>query len=179
MSTYNITTNFTAKDTLPASSADRVIRGSEFGTEFNNIKSAIDSHEQDIIALQSSVGGADPLEGLTATVEDLNLTADITVSATEINYLSGVTSNIQTQINNLGGTDGLQTQITNLTNRLDNNLAVFENSSVTSGDLSKLEDITVSATEINRLAGIINNVQSALNALSLRISDLEAGGGIE
>ena len=38
--TYNITTNFGAKDSLPSGDANKVIRGSEFTTEFNSIKTA-------------------------------------------------------------------------------------------------------------------------------------------
>jgi hypothetical protein len=38
--TYNITTNFGAKDALPANDANKVIRGTEFTTEFNAIRSA-------------------------------------------------------------------------------------------------------------------------------------------
>jgi len=38
--TYNITTNFGAKDTLPSGDSNKIIRGSEFTTEFTNIKTA-------------------------------------------------------------------------------------------------------------------------------------------
>ena len=38
--TYNITTNFGAKDALPTNDPDKVIKGTEFTTEFTNIKSA-------------------------------------------------------------------------------------------------------------------------------------------
>lgn len=38
--TYNITTNFGAKDSLPENDPDKVIRGSEFTTEFTAIQNA-------------------------------------------------------------------------------------------------------------------------------------------
>ena len=41
MSDYTKTTNFTAKDSLPAGDSGKVIRGSEFDTEFNAISTAI------------------------------------------------------------------------------------------------------------------------------------------
>ena len=40
MSNYTKTTNFTAKDTLPSGDSAKVIRGSEFDTEFDAIEAA-------------------------------------------------------------------------------------------------------------------------------------------
>ena len=40
MSNYTKTTNFTAKDTLPSGDSGKIIRGSEFDTEFNAIATA-------------------------------------------------------------------------------------------------------------------------------------------
>lgn len=39
--TYTITTNFGAKDALPDGDPNKIIRGSEFTTEFNSIKTAL------------------------------------------------------------------------------------------------------------------------------------------
>jgi cytoskeletal protein CcmA (bactofilin family) len=41
MSNYVKTTNFTAKDSLASGDPNKVIRGSEFDTEFNNIATAV------------------------------------------------------------------------------------------------------------------------------------------
>jgi len=41
MSDYTKTTNFTAKDSLPSGDSGKVIRGSEFDTEFSAISTAI------------------------------------------------------------------------------------------------------------------------------------------
>lgn len=38
--TYTITTNFGAKDSLPTGDSNKIVRGSEFTTEFNAIKTA-------------------------------------------------------------------------------------------------------------------------------------------
>jgi len=43
MSNYTITTNFGAKDSLPSGNAAKVIKGSEFTTEFTNIATAVNS----------------------------------------------------------------------------------------------------------------------------------------
>jgi hypothetical protein len=41
MSNYTKTTNFTAKDSLPSGDSGKVIRGSEFDTEFNAISTSV------------------------------------------------------------------------------------------------------------------------------------------
>ena len=41
MTDYTKTTNFLAKDSLPDSDTNKIIRGSEFDTEFNNLVTAI------------------------------------------------------------------------------------------------------------------------------------------
>ena len=41
MSNYTKTTNFTAKDSLPSGDSGKVIRGSEFDTEFTAISTAV------------------------------------------------------------------------------------------------------------------------------------------
>ena len=43
MSNYTKTTNFTAKDSLPSGDSGKVIRGSEFDTEFNALATAVTS----------------------------------------------------------------------------------------------------------------------------------------
>jgi len=41
MSNYTKTTNFTAKDSLPSGDSGKIIRGSEFDTEFDAISTAV------------------------------------------------------------------------------------------------------------------------------------------
>jgi hypothetical protein len=41
MSNYVKSTNFTAKDSLPTGDANKVIRGSEFDTEFDALATAV------------------------------------------------------------------------------------------------------------------------------------------
>jgi hypothetical protein len=43
MSNYTKSTNFTAKDSLPSGDSGKIIRGSEFDTEFNAISTAVTS----------------------------------------------------------------------------------------------------------------------------------------
>jgi hypothetical protein len=78
MSNYVKTTNFTAKDSLPTGDANKVIRGSEFDTEFNAIQ----------VASATKADKTSPSFTGTATFEDL------TASGT-VNFTGGnVTTNI-------------------------------------------------------------------------------------
>lgn len=43
MSNYTIVTNFGAKDSLPSGNANKVIKGSEFTTEFTAVQTAVNS----------------------------------------------------------------------------------------------------------------------------------------
>lgn len=70
MSNYTKTTNFTAKDSLPSGNTNKIIRGSEFDTEFNNLATAV-STKADL---------ASP--ALTGTATAVNLTVSGTFIAT-------------------------------------------------------------------------------------------------
>ena len=41
MSNYTVTTDFAAKDSLPSGDSGKIIRGTEFSTEFTNIATAV------------------------------------------------------------------------------------------------------------------------------------------
>lgn len=84
MSNYTKSTNFTAKDALPSGDSGKIIRGSEFDTEFTAIQTAVNSKAD---ATSPSLTG-------TITFNGVGLTA----TGTEINFTDGVTSNIQTQL---------------------------------------------------------------------------------
>lgn len=70
MSNYVKTTNFTAKDSLSSGDPNKVIRGSEFDTEFSNIATAI----------TSKADSAGPT--LTGTTSVVNLTVTGTFTGT-------------------------------------------------------------------------------------------------
>jgi len=84
VSNYTKSTNFTAKDALPTGDSGKIIRGTEFDTEFTAIQTAVNSKAD---AASPSLTG-------TITFNGVGLTA----TATEINFTDGVTSNIQTQL---------------------------------------------------------------------------------
>ena len=70
MANYTKTTNFTSKDSLPSGDTNKIIRGSEFDTEFNNISTAVTT-KADL---------ASP--ALTGTATAVNLTVSGTFTAT-------------------------------------------------------------------------------------------------
>jgi hypothetical protein len=67
MSNYTKTTNFTAKDTLPAGDTNKIIRGSEFDTEFDAIA----------VASATKANIASPTFTGTVTIPALNFTGTL------------------------------------------------------------------------------------------------------
>jgi hypothetical protein len=52
---YNITTDFAQKDSLPTGADGKIIRGSEFAIEFNNIRSEFLTLSSQLSSLQSTL----------------------------------------------------------------------------------------------------------------------------
>lgn len=69
MSNYTKTTNFGAKDTLPSGDTNKIIRGSEFDTEFDAIATAS--------ATKSDISS--PTFTGTVTVPNFTVTGNVTV----------------------------------------------------------------------------------------------------
>lgn len=70
MSDYSKTTDFGAKDTLPSGDTNKIIRGSEFDTEFDAIETAV--------ATKSNT--ASPTFTGTVTVPALTITGNVSVT---------------------------------------------------------------------------------------------------
>lgn len=75
MSNYVKSTNFTAKDSLPSGDANKVIRGSEFDTEFNAIQTAVTT--------KADLAG--PTFTGTATFADVNVSGTVTAGTIDLN----------------------------------------------------------------------------------------------
>jgi len=67
VSNYTKTTDFAAKDSLPSGDSNKVVRGSEFETEFDNISTAI----------ATKADTASPTFTGTVTIPNLTLTFQI------------------------------------------------------------------------------------------------------
>lgn len=114
MSNYTKSTDFEAKDSLPSGDSDKIIRGSEFEVEFDNIAVAVNSKANssspvfispitiDGVGLTASASELNILDGVTASTAELNLLDGVTSTAAELNILDGVTATTA-EINLLDG----------------------------------------------------------------------------
>ncbi len=128
MSDYTKSTNFTVKDTLPSGNSGKVVRGSELDTEFSNIQTAV----------ATKADKNSPT--FTGTVVLPATTSVGDVSSTELGYLDGVTSNVQTQIN---------TANTNITAKADKTTTITAGAGLTGGgDLSANRTLAIASTSM-------------------------------
>jgi hypothetical protein len=68
MSNYTKTTNFTAKDTLPTGNAAKIIKGTDFDTEFDAL----------VVAVASKANSASPTFTGTVTIPTLTVSGTLT-----------------------------------------------------------------------------------------------------
>lgn len=84
MANYTVTTNFGAKDSLPSGNAGKLIKGTEFTTEFNNIATAVATKADTttVTALTATVATKLPLSG-GAITGNLSVDGITTLEASE------------------------------------------------------------------------------------------------
>ena len=84
MANYTVTTNFGSKDSLPSGDAGKIIKGTEFTTEFNNIATAVATKADTttVTALTATVATKLPLTG-GALTGDLSVDGITTLEASE------------------------------------------------------------------------------------------------
>lgn len=125
MSNYIKGTNFTVKDTLPTGNASKIIRGAEIDDELTAVASAV----------SSKADTNSPT--FTGTVVLPSGTSIGNVSSTELSYVDGVTSAIQTQINTL------------TTAKADKTTTITASGGLTGGgDLSANRTISIASTSM-------------------------------
>lgn len=109
MTDYAKTTDFQAKDSLPSGDANKVIKGTEFEAEFDNIVTAVASKADKanptftgtvVIPSPVTLGGT----SMTATAAELNTLAGVTATTAELNTLAGITSSTA-ELNTLDALD--------------------------------------------------------------------------
>ena len=151
MSTYTKTTNFTAKDNLTSGDPAKVIKGSEFDTEFNAIETAVNSKSDKNNGVhtgttQISTADIDTLQidsvSVTATAAEINTLDGITSTTAELNKLDGYTGDV-TDLNKLASVTATATEIN-----------VLDGSTASTADLNKLAGVTATSTELNLLDGV-------------------------
>ncbi len=100
MSNYTKTTNFAAKDSLPSGNANKIIKGTEHDTEYNNIATAISTK------LDAASGAVSNLTGTAENFVITNLTAT-SGTLTNFSFSGGTVSNLATDIAVSDGGTGL------------------------------------------------------------------------
>ncbi len=192
----------------PAFSSDDVVYSLDIS---KTVTDKIDELEQTVGATTASVADLDILTGAAnagVTDSDIQKLACITVSCAEINNVSGVTSNLQVQLDGKAAGSGvdltgwstdvswvntffdgaptitvsaLSAALTGLTaSAADLNALTGTAGSFTSGDLTKLGNITASAAEINSLSGF-TGTSTDLNkvvGLTTSVADINAITGL-
>ena len=113
------------------------------------------------LGITSTAAEINKLDGFTGVVADLNYAKDLKatgVTSTEFDYLDGVTSNIQTQLN--GKATSAQGA---LADSAVQNLADLS-ITATAAEINKLDGVTATTAELNYIDGVTSNIQTQLNA---------------
>lgn len=186
---------------LPANTFIGTVSATEIGyldgvtsavqTQINTHTSATSAHgtTTDVVG----VGDTQTLTNKTLTLPKVNSTTTITVSGEEINYVAGVTSNIQTQLNSksatththvlTGGATDVTASAAEINQALDGiggTVTYITLTTLTSGGaadgyhthvISDISNITANSTEINQ---VNDGVGTSVTAITL--TDLTSGG---
>jgi len=157
MADYSKTTNFTAKDALSSGDPNKIIKGSEHDTEFDNIATMSQTKSNKVAAPTS--GNVSLLTG-TGDYSDSgfsfsNLSGAVLASNAEIDTLVGITANVS-ELNTL---DGITSNVGEL-NALDGLAA----SVVVVTDASGLLTTSITTeTDMTYLANTESNIQLQFN----------------
>jgi hypothetical protein len=148
MTNYTKSTDFAVKDTLNSGDAGKVIRGTEFETEFDDIATAIGT----------KADTAGPTFTGTVTIPVINLGGTtVTSTAAEINLLDGVTAGAVVNEKAVVYSDAGQVKATTLSIgdwviKVDTNELVFEYDSTevfkvgTDGAITSADNVTAFGT---------------------------------
>jgi hypothetical protein len=123
------------------------------------------------VAVTSTAAELNILDGVTSTAAELNV-LDGTATVTELNYSDGVTSAIQTQLNNkqalaadLTALSSCQTGASSALAALTaTEIAILDGATVTTAELNILDGVTSTAAELNLLDGVTSTT-AELNLL--------------
>ena len=185
MSNYSKTTDFAAKDSLPSGDAAKIIRGSEFETEFDNISTAI----------ATKADSASPTFTGTVTIDGLTVNGNTTLgnAATDtVTVTADIASNLIPSADNthdLGASGAewkdLYVDGTAYVDTLDLNgtavtstaaeLNLLDGATVTTAEINILDGVTATTAEINLLDGVtattaeLNYVDGVTSAIQTQI----------
>jgi hypothetical protein len=167
MSTYTKTTNFTAKDNLTSGDPAKVIKGSEFDTEFNSIETAVNSKAD---ANNGTHTGTTAIS--TANIDTLQIdSVEVTATSAELNTLDGITSTTA-ELNKLDGFTGTVDDL--------NYAKDLRATGVTSVELDKIDGLTADSTELNILDGatVTTAELNTLDGITASTAELNVTDGL-
>ena len=156
MSNYTKATDFAAKDALPSGDAAKVIKGAEFEDEFDAIATAVNSKAD---TASPTFTGTATLPTAAVTTLSLGGTT-ITSTGAELNFVDGVTSNIQTQLDAKGTVSSLS------------DLSV----TATAAELNKLDGVTATTAELNLVDGLTAIADYSTGTFTPVVADAASGG---
>ena len=143
MTNYSKTTDFEAKDALPSGDPGKVVKGTEFEAEFDDIVTAI-ATKADIASptFTGVVTAPSPMTlggvSMTATAAELNILDGVTATTAALNYLDiatlgltaaskAVTADANGVVTHDAGTSGEYTAVTSSSNAVSLNLQLGDN----------------------------------------------------
>ena len=141
---------------------------------FPNVTGAITATQSEVnqlSGLTTNTSELNKLDGFTGNVTDLNYAKSLAstgVTATEYDYLDGVTSNIQTQLNSK------QPTITGAATTIDGANLTANRALVSDGSGKVAASSTITSTELGHLNGVTTNIQSSISNLNNLVSTLNS-----
>lgn len=164
MSNYVKSTNFTAKDSLPTGDTNKVIRGSEFDTEFDAIATATGT--------KADLAG--PTFTGTATFANLTATGTVNLTGATVSNLGTVTT-VDIDGGTIdGATIGASSASTGNFTTLSINgtaitatgaeLNILDGVTASTAELNILDGVTATTAELNYVDGVTSNIQTQLDA---------------
>jgi hypothetical protein len=159
MSNYTKSTNFTAKDSLPTGDTNKVIRGSEFDTEFNAISVAV--------ATKSDLAG--PTFTGTATFDGITATGTVNLSGLSVTF---------SQLDAGAVTLSSET-FSDVDNQIPTNAAVIDYVASAIPGIAEVNDLTAVVTwanvpDANITESSVTQHEAALSITQSQITDLTA-----
>ena len=185
MTDYTKTVNFAAKDSLPSGDSGKIIRGTEFDTEFNNISTAIATKADE----------ASPTFTGTATFNDISTTGTVTTVTLSVTgstvlgdadtdtvlFKADIASNLipsTTNTYDLGTSDerwkdlyingkayvnSIQLDGTDITATAAE-INILDGVTADATELNILDGVTATTTELNYVDGVTSAIQTQLDA---------------
>ena len=156
----------------------QILDGATVTTAELNILDGVTSTAAELNILDgvtSTAAELNTLDGFTGDKDDLIYAKDLKatgVTSTEFDYLDGVTSAIQTQIDSKQASDAELTELATMASGTAGALAdltqteveILDGATVTTAELNILDGITSTTAELNYSDGVTSNIQTQLNA---------------